>query len=149
MSDSELIDKIVVTVESNKYYILNFYECAFQVLYQSEYTLIYCNPFKEFPEELIEKIKEAPTRLVILMPDPELTLPKQDGYTILASMKNWHKLRKIFFLYIGIELFDEVDEKKLTYEERLAEVSKSFFSISQAMKCKAKLEHLNENEDEN
>ena len=122
MSRYGRLDKIVAIVASDRFYILNFYECAFQVFYPSEHTLIYCNPYEPVPEDIVNKIKEAPTRLVVLMPDPELAIKPRSSH--IGTIENWNKLQRIFFHVVRMDNYEEDEEgKKLTYEEKIKETT--------------------------
>ena len=135
MSRYGRLDKIVVIVASDRYYILNFYECAFQVFYPNEYTLIYCNPYEPVPEEIVNKIKEAPTRLVVLMPDPELAIKPRSSH--IDTIENWNKLQRLFFFVVRMDNYEEDREgRKLTYEERIKETTENFKHLNEVLKLK-------------
>ena len=69
------MDKVIAIVSSNKHYVLNFYECAFGLVFPGAHTLIYWDPYSPITEEFIHnKIEGAPTKLVVLVPDPDVPL---------------------------------------------------------------------------
>lgn len=137
MPRRNMIDKVVALVVSEKYYILNFYECAFQVFYPGECTIIYCNPFELLTVDVVQKIKDAPTRLVALIPHPELDLQDIVEGHRMDGVRNQAMLQRIFNFCLYMSNFDEdISGKKNTYEERIKETTENFQRLNEVLKIK-------------
>ena len=108
------MNKVVAIITSNKYYVLNFYECVLEVYYPGKHTLIYCNPHEKFSEELIGRILDAPTKLVALVPDPDAPLL---AYSKVLS-RNVRKLNnRCFCAHNACTIAWEDEEENLEQEK--------------------------------
>ena len=131
------MEKIVAVVLSDKHYILNFYECAFGVFYPGTHTLVYWDPYSPITEEFIHnKIEGAPTRLVVLVPDPDVPLTNY-----WAKHKIAEKNRKTIFDYGHTPmpittLPREEAEEEVKQEDMMNSVLTNFKYLNEALEAK-------------
>ena len=125
---SRKIDKIIAMVVSDRYYLVNFYECAFQRFFTSDCTTVYCNPFAPLPESVLEKIKSSPSMLVALLPDPDINLGDVTEEWIEASRKNWMLLRDKFLYccYMSNFVYNFKADEDLKFETICNEMLRHF-----------------------
>ena len=131
------MDKVIAIVSSNKHYVLNFYECAFGLVFPGAHTLIYWDPYSPITEEFIHnKIEGAPTRLVVLVPDPDVPLTNY-----WAKHKIAEKNRKTIFDYGHTPmpittLPREEAEEEVKQEDMMNSVLTNFKYLNEALEAK-------------
>lgn len=129
--------KVVVLVVSDKYYILNFYECVLQLFFPRMHTLIYCDPFDPLPAGILKKIRSSPTRLVVLIPGPEVILSKlnvdEKKRDAAANNVLWLKKHVTSCVFMKNYVYDFKLDEDLKYERVCNDLLSNFHELKLAL----------------